>query len=275
MFLGLVQGIAEFLPVSSSGHLSILQNLLNLDYSEENHLLFEVFLHLATLISVCVVYRQDIKAMLSGGVDFLRKRADNDTSDPVMLSPPGRTLFFVIVGTIPLLVAVIFYKQISRLFFNTGFIGFSLIMTGVLLFVSDKFVPHGQKTDKTMTIADAILIGLAQAVAIIPGLSRSGTTIAVGLSRGLTGNFAVRFSLLLSIPAIIGSLIVTLFSTVRGGADFSLLPTYLAGFVIAAVVGFFAIQILRILMNKGKFGNFAYYCWGIGALTLILSFVIR
>ena len=274
MFLGLVQGITEFLPISSSGHLSILQNLLNIEYSENSNLLFDVLLHLGTLISICVVYRLEIKAMVVDGVDFLRKRAESDLDEPVVLKPPGRALLFVIIGTIPMLVAVFFMKSVSRLFSNTGFIGFALIVTGCLLFVSNRFMQKGNKTEKSMTIGDAIIIGIAQAVAIIPGLSRSGTTITVGLSRGLTGAFAVRFSLLLSIPAVIGSMLVTLYQALRGGADFSLLPVYLAGFVVAAIVGFFSIQIIRRLMNKGKFSSFAYYCWGIGALTLILSLVL-
>ena len=274
MFLGLVQGITEFLPVSSSGHLSILQNLFNLEYSEESNLLFEVLLHLGTLISIFAVYMPEIKAMVADGIDFLRRRADSDSDEPIALKPPGRALLFVIIGTLPMFIAVIFMKSVSRLFTNTGFIGFALIITGCILFVSNKFAQKGHKTDKTMTIGDAIIIGIAQAIAIIPGLSRSGTTIAVGLSRGFTGAFAVRFSMLLSIPAVLGSLIVTLYSAIRGGADFKQLPVYLAGFVIAAVVGYFSIQIIRGIMSKGRFNSFAYYCWGIGALTLILSLVL-
>ena len=269
-----MQGITEFLPVSSSGHLSILQNLFSLEYSEDSNLLFDVLLHLGTLVSIFTVYRLEIKAMVADGLEFLRRRAESDIDEPVTLKPPARALLFVIVGTIPMFVAVFFKNSVSRLFTNTGFIGFALIVTGCLLFVSNRFVQKGYKTDKTMTIGDAILIGIAQAVAIIPGLSRSGTTIAVGLTRGLTGSFAVRFSMLLSIPAVLGSLIVTLYSAIRNGANFALLPVYLAGFIVAAVVGFFSIQIIRSIMNKGKFNSFAYYCWGIGALTLILSLVL-
>ena len=122
-----------------------------------------------------------------------------------------------------------------------------------------------------MTLTDAILIGLAQAVAVVPGLSRSGTTISVGLARGLTGAFAVRFSLLLSIPAVLGATLVSIYRAISGGANFTLLPTYLAGFVVAAAVGYFAIQFLRKIMADRKFIYFAYYCWGIGAVTLIWS----
>lgn len=275
LFLGLVQGITEFLPVSSSGHLSILQNLFNLDYSDEYNLLFEVLLHLGTLISICVAYRLELKAMISDGIEFLRMRGESDLDEPVVLKPSARALLFVLVGTIPLFIALIFSRSISSLFFKTGFIGFALLITGGLIFVSDKFVKRGNRTEKTMTFMDAIVIGLAQAVATLPGLSRSGTTISVGLARGLSGSFAVRFSLLLSIPAVIGATVVSLFKAIRDGIDFSLLPVYLAGFVVATVVGFFTIQILRRLMTKGGFGRIAYYCWGVGVLTIILSIALN
>ena len=269
LFLGLVQGIAEFLPISSSGHLAILQNLFNMEYSEESHLLFDVLLHLGTLVSICAVYRAEILEMITDGVEYLRLKSDSNSDEPVVLKPPGRALLFIIIGTLPLLIFM--FIPASRLFFNTFFIGFALIVTGCILFVASNFIKEGNKTDKTMTMTDAILIGLAQAVAVLPGLSRSGTTISVGLARGLSGSFAVRFSLLLSIPAVLGATLVAIYRAIVGGADFFLLPTYLAGFVIAAGVGFFAIQFLRRIMINRKFGHFAYYCWGIGLITIIWS----
>ena len=271
LFLGLVQGVAEFLPVSSSGHLSILQNLMNMNYSEDGHLLFDVLLHLGTLISICAVYRVELREMIRDGLEYLQLKSDSNADEPVVLKPPGRALLFVIIGTLPMLLALIFSRAVTRLFFNTFFIGFALIITGGLLYVSSRFIKPGNKTDKTMTMADALLIGLAQAVAILPGLSRSGTTISVGLARGLTSAFAVRFSLLLSIPAVLGATIVQIFRAISHGADFGLLPTYLAGFVVSAGIGYFTIQFLRRLMAKNKFGNFAYYCWGIGLITIIWS----
>ncbi|MCL2424929.1 MAG: undecaprenyl-diphosphate phosphatase [Oscillospiraceae bacterium] len=270
LFLGLVQGIAEFLPISSSGHLAILQNLFNMEYYEENHLLFDVLLHLGTLISICAVYNKDIKLMINDGVEYLRLKSDSNNDEPVVLKPPGRALLFVLVGSLPLF--LILFIPVSQLFLNTFFIGFALITTGFILFVASRYIKEGKKTDKTMTLTDAIIIGLAQAVAVMPGLSRSGTTISVGLARGLTGAFAVRFSLLLSIPAVIGATILSIFRAIGAGADFSLLPTYLAGFVVAAGVGYFTIQILRRVMAKRKLGSFSYYCWGIGLMTIIWSF---
>jgi len=271
LFLGIVQGIAEFLPISSSGHLSILQNLFNMNYSDESHLLFDVLLHLGTLVSICAVYRAELKEMIKDGVEYLQMKSDSNADEPVVLKPPGRALLFIIIGTIPMLLALIFSNAVSRLFFNTYFIGFALLITGGLLFVSSRYIRQGNKTDKTMTMADALLIGLAQAVAVLPGLSRSGTTIAVGLARGLTGAFAVRFSLLLSIPAVIGATLVSIFRAISNGADFGLLPTYLAGFIVAAGIGYFAIQFLRRLMAKGNIGYFSYYCWIVGFITIIWS----
>jgi len=275
IFLGIVQGVTEFLPISSSGHLSIFQNLFNLDYSDNDHLFFHVLLHLGTLISLCVAYRAELKSMVVDTLDHLRRRAESEPDSDEPLKPSVRTVVFVLVGTIPLLPMLIFYRHISRLFYNTGFIGFALLVTGGLLFVSDRYIKTGTKRETTMTLRDAIVIGLVQAVAIIPGLSRSGSTIAVGLARGLNRNFAVRFSLLLSIPAVVGAMVWELFSVIVNGFDASLLPAYLVGFVFAAVVGFFCVQLLRrIVAKKGRFGNFAYYCWGVGVLTIILSLAL-
>jgi len=273
MFLGLIQGIAEFLPISSSGHLSILQNLFNVEYPDESHLLFDVLLHLATLVSICAAYRQELKEMLSDGLEYLRMRGDNEADEPVVLKPPARTLLFILIGTLPLFIALIFSGSIAQLFLNTIFVGFALLITGGILFVSDKYIIRGRKTEKTMQLSDALIIGLAQAAATLPGLSRSGTTIAVGLSRGLIGSFAVRFSLLLSIPAVLGATIIALYRSIRDGADLSLFGVYFVGFVIAAAVGFFTIQVLRRLI-KGGFGKIAYYCWGLGIITILLSLII-
>ena len=274
LFLGLVQGIAEFLPISSSGHLSILQNLMKINDSQDGHLFFDVLLHLGTLVSIIVVYRADIHTMLADGVDFLRTRSDSDKGEPIVLRPPARALLFVIIGTLPMFLVLFFNKAVERLFLNTAFIGFALIITGGLLFVSEKYIIKGNRTEKTMTIFDALIIGLAQAVAVLPGLSRSGTTITVGLSRGLSSSFAVRFSLLLSIPAVLGATLLEFISAVRSGVDLTLIPVYLAGAIFAAIIGFFTIQLLRRITSKGGFGKFAYYCWGVGALALVLTWVL-
>jgi len=271
LFLGIVQGIAEFLPISSSGHLAILQNLVNINYNEEHHLLFDVLLHFGTLISIIIVYRKDLKEMIRDGLGYLHMKADSGKDEPVVLKPPGRALLFVIIGTVPLFVALLFSSAVSRLFFNTFFIGFALMVTGCIIFVSSRFIKQGNKTDKTMTAIDALFIGIAQAIAVLPGLSRSGTTISVGLARGLTGSFAVRFSLILSIPAVLGATLVTIFRAIASGADLMQLPIYIIGFIVSTTVGYFTIRLLRRIMSKGNFGLFSYYCWLIGIITIIWS----
>lgn len=273
IFLGIVQGVTEFLPISSSGHLSILQNIFKLNYSEEEHLLFDVMLHLGTLAAVCVVYRKDIALMLKGGIRLIQGNMDFSAfGDPMI--PPTRQLLFVAAGTAPLVVVLIFNSWMSRLFAITGFIGFALIVNGTLLFVSDKLITAGKKNSRNMSLTDALVIGIAQACAVIPGISRSGTTITVGMSRGLSRSYAMRFSLLLSIPAVLGSLLVSLAKAISAGVNWGYFPAYIIGMVFSAVTGFAAISILGKLVRKGKFGKMAYYCWGVGALTLLLSIIL-
>jgi len=209
--------------------------------------------------------------MIRDGLGYLHMKSDSGDDEPVVLKPPGRALLFIVIGTMPLFVALLFSSAVSRLFFNTFFIGFALIITGCLLFVSSRFIKQGNKTDKTMTALDALFIGIAQAIAVLPGLSRSGTTISVGLARGLTGSFAVRFSLLLSIPAVLGATLVSIFKAVASGADLMQLPVYIMGFLVSTTIGYFTIRLLRRIMAKGNFGLFSYYCWLAGLITIIWS----
>ena len=271
-FLGLVQGIAEFLPISSSGHLSIFQNLFGLEYAEGEHLLFDVLLHLATLIAVCLFYWNDIGAMVKDTVGMIA--GNRDTGEEGRMKPSVRTVFLIIVATLPLFLLLPFNGYIEQLFYNTPFIAFALIVTGVLLYVSGKLT-EGRKNEKTSTVVDALVIGAAQAIATIPGLSRSGTTITVGLARGYRRQFAVKFSFLMSIPAILGSALLTLIKAFRAGVVWANLPAYLFGMIIAGIVGYFALVLLKKIVDANNFSKFAYYCWGAGALSLILSLFLN
>ena len=272
VFLGLVQGIAEFLPISSSGHLSLFQNFLGLRSAEDTSLLFDVLLHLGTLISIFVYYWRDILDMVKEfflGCRALVRPDPDETAVPAA----RRMVLCVIVGTLPLFVILPIKDLVDNLYANTWFIGCALLVTGVLLFVSDRLA-KGKKTVKSVPLLDIVIIGFAQAVATVPGLSRSGTTISVAMMRGCRRDFAVRFSFLLSIPAVIGANILTLKDAFEAGIDWSLMPIYLVGVAVSAVSGYFAIRLVNLLSNKGKFGNFAYYCWGVGILALILSAVL-
>lgn len=272
ILLGIVQGIAEFLPISSSGHLAVLQNLFDVNDVAESHLLFDVMLHLGTLISVIIAYRRDILEILRSLVGLITGKGGRSlTAEPY--GPPRRFVLMIIVATLPLLLVLPVKDTIESLSGNTIYVGIILILTGVMLFAADRLKP-GRKNEKNMTYLDALLIGFGQAVATVPGLSRSGTTISVGMARGLDREYAVKFSFILSLPAILGANILTIAKAARAGIDSSALPVYLAGVAVAAVVGFFAIKLVRLLAQKGKFGRFAYYCFAVGLAAIILAIVL-
>ena len=268
--LGLVQGVAEFLPISSSGHLSIFQNWFGL---EEPDNLFNVLLHFATLIAVCVVYWRDIVDMVQEffrGVAALTNRKDDHGPVP----PARRLVMMVILGTLPLFLVLPIEDKVEALGGNNLFVGFALLVTGVILYVSDRMA-RGKKTARTATVKDALLVGCAQAVAVIPGLSRSGCTISAGMALGFERTFAVRFSFLLSLPAVVGATLLKVIDVAKEGVDTALLPIYLVGMVVAGVVGYFSIRLVNMLAQKNKFGRFAYYCWAMGLIAIVVSFFVK
>ena len=268
VLLGLVQGVTEFLPVSSSGHLAIAEQLLNLQGASNVPEFFDVLLHLGTLVAVFIAYWDDIRDMIVEFFAGIGDLAHHSTPNPV---PPARRLILlIIVGTLPLFAMVPFRRFFSSLGDNMYFIGGALIFTGILLFVSDR-VRHGRKTEKTATLLDALLVGLGQAVALCPGISRSGMTITTGCFAGFERKFAVRFAFLLSIPAVIGANILSLKDAIDAGIDWASVPAYLVGVAVAAVSGYACIRLLRYIAEKGRFGAFAYYCWAVGVLTLVLT----
>ena len=180
-------------------------------------------------------------------------------------------ILLIIVGTLPLLVVLPIKDLVEGLADNMYFVGGALVVTGFLLFVSDR-VKKGRKTEKNATLVDVLLVGAAQAIATCPGISRSGTTITAGCFVGFDRKFAVRFSFLLSIPAILGANILS----IKDALDtvvWSEVPVYLAGVAVAAAVGYACIRRLKMIADKGKFGFFAYYCWIVGVITLILTVI--
>lgn len=270
IFLGLIQGLAEFLPISSSGHLAIFQNVFHLIPAEADDLFFDVLLHLGTLAAVFVAYWSDIKALVLEFFTMIHLRKLPAGKKPDRLS--RRMIAFIIVGTLPLLVVLPIKDKVEGLYSNNFFIGFALLLTGTLLFLSDR-MHHGNKDLKSASILDALLVGVGQAIAVVPGLSRSGSTISAGLARGFDREFAVKFSFLLSIPAVLGANLLSLVDAIQAGIDWSLMPVYLAGVASAAIFGYLALRLLKYISQKGSFGGFSYYCWGAGLLTLILSLI--
>ncbi len=270
IILGLIQGIAEFLPISSSGHLSILNNLFAMNTTEDGHMFFDVLLHLGTLFSVCVVYWQDIVQMFYEVIGFLNMGPM--AGERRAHYPAARLFFMIVLATLPLFLIVPINDMMEGLYYKSVFIGVMLVLTGCILYIADK-MQQGRKTEKNMSMLDALIIGLCQAVATIPGLSRSGTTITAGLATGLRRDFAVKFSFLLSIPAVFGANILTFAKAMRDGVDWSCLPAYLVGTVVAILSGIASISLLKHIASKGKFGGFAYYCWVVGVLSIILTVI--
>ena len=272
-FMGFVQGVAEFLPISSSGHLSLMQYFFGF---EEVDNLFNILLHFATLIAVCVVYWKDIVGMVleffRGLASLFSKRGSREVSRP----PEARRLvLLVILGTLPLALVVPIEDYVEKLGNSPIFVAVALLVTGFILFFSDRMA-RGKKNGRTATVADALLVGVAQAFATVPGLSRSGCTISAGMLRGFDRKFAVRYSFLLSLPAVLGATLLKVVKTIsEGGIDTALLPKYLIGMVVAGVVGYFSIRLVQLLADKGKFGKFSIYCWIAGVVALVAAIVIR
>ncbi|MGN8889121.1 undecaprenyl-diphosphate phosphatase [Dysosmobacter sp. HCP28S3_G4] len=266
--LGLVQGLAEFLPISSSGHLAIAERLLSSFHAADIPAFFDVLLHLGTLVAVFIAYWGEIRDMI---VEFFRGVGDLiHGTTPAPVPPARRLILLIIVGTLPLFAILPIKDTIEGLSDNLLFVGAALLFTGCLLYASDR-VRKGRKTERNATMLDVLLVGVAQAVATCPGISRSGTTITAGCFRGFDRKFAVRYSFLMSIPAVLGANILSLKDAVETGIIWADVPVYIVGVVVAAVSGYFCIRLLKMIADKGKFGWFAYYCWAIGALTLGLN----
>lgn len=270
ILLGLIQGVAEFLPISSSGHLAIAEQLLDVQGASEIPGFFDVLLHLGTLAAVFIAYWPEIRDMI---LEFFRGIGDLiHGTTPAPVPPARRMILLVIVGTLPLFVILPAKDWIEGLSGNLYVVGFALLVTGCLLFASDR-VRKGRKSERSARMTDALLVGAAQALATCPGLSRSGTTIAAGCFLGFERKFAVRYSFILSIPAVLGANILSLKDALGGEVIWKDVPVYLAGVLVAAAAGYACIRLLKMIANKGKFGAFAYYCWAVGLLTMALTFI--
>ena len=269
LLLGIIQGVTEFLPISSSGHLSIAQNLLGLGVEGADDVFFDILLHLGTLLAVFIAYWADIKEMV---LEFVRMIGDAAGGRAEARIPPARRMILlIVVGTLPLFLVLPIQGVVEGLYGNTFFVGGALLVTGLLLYLCDR-VQKGKKTERNATMADVLIVGVGQAIATCPGISRSGMTICAGCFRGFERKFAVRFAFLLSIPAVLGANILKIKDVVAaGGIDTKLLPVYLVGVLVAGVSGYFSIRLVRLVADKGKFGAFAYYCCAAGSVTVILS----
>lgn len=270
ILLGIIQGVTEFLPVSSSGHLAIAEHLLGIEGASEIPEFFDVLLHLGTLGAVFVAYWSEIRDIV---LEFFRGVGDLARgTTPKRVPPMRRMVLLIIIGTLPLFLVLPIKDTVEHLSDNMIFIGCALLFTGMMLWLCDK-MGKGRKDEKSATLFDALIVGVAQAIATCPGISRSGMTITAGCFMGYERPFAVRFSFLLSIPAILGANLLSLISAAKAGIVWKEVPVYLAGVAVAALVGYACISLLRYIASKSRFGVFAYYCWAVGILTLIFTLI--
>lgn len=252
--LGLVQGFTEFLPVSSSGHLVLFGKLL---HAEEQGIAFEVWLHLATLTAVGVALWPDILEMLRS----LSPRAEAGTA-----RRGRRMVVGVIVGTIPaVLVGLLLKDKVEAAFTSVRLVGVDLVVTAAILLLSRRF--RGGRAP--LTASRAWFVGMAQALAILPGISRAGSTLTAGLGMGLSGADAARFSFILSMPAILGAVVLEAESLTRLGAASP--GVLVAGFLSAALSGYLAVRIVWRVMERGRLFWFAPYCALLGLAVILLG----
>lgn len=265
--MGIFQGIAEFLPISSSGHLALLQYLFDI---KEGNLFYTEMLHFGTLISIFIVYFKDIARIIYEFIALIGsvikgKRAHKLTKHQWF----G---LIIIIGSIPTaLIGLTFKDFFESLYTSIIPIGAAFIVTGFLLWIAEKKGNEG-KDVKDVKLLDAILIGIFQGIAIIPGISRSGSTIVGGLFRGLKKPVATEFSFLLALPATFGAFLLGMKDVAEGGGAFINGPLVL-GVALSAVTGVFAIKALIKLLNNNKLKYFSYYLWVLGILTIVMGFV--
>lgn len=253
VILGLVQGLAEFIPISSSGHLILFSKLLGI---EEPSFTYEVLLHVATLIPVLIIFRKEL-------IDLLK-------------NPFQKLTYYIIIATIPAVIAVLVLGDtIEVIFSEVKLLALGFIITGIILIYSDK-VDSSKASKKSMNMIDALIIGIIQAIAIIPGISRSGSTIAGALSRKITREEAAKFSFLLSIPAILGAFVLAMIKIFLGKEVFvfDALPMSL-GFIVASLSGYLAINFMLELIKRCKLKYFSYYVFVIAIFILVDKFFIN
>ena len=264
--LGLVQGLAEFLPISSSGHLALLQQFFGIE--EDNVLLFAVLLHVGTLISVFIVYWKDIWELL---VELVLTIKDLFTGKGLRLDErPVRKLgVMIIVATIPTgIMGVLFNDFFNSLYNSVVPIGVGLIITGFLLVRAER-MGDSNRGIKQMNYRNALFIGFVQGVAICPGISRSGSTLFGSLICNLDRKFAVKFVFLISIPSILGSAVMEAPAAIKAGMDMSQLGPVLVGMAVAAVSGLIAIKSMIKIVSSKKLSYFSYYVWIVGLAVVL------
>ncbi|KPK77881.1 MAG: hypothetical protein AMJ89_01605 [candidate division Zixibacteria bacterium SM23_73] len=267
--LGILQGLTEFLPISSSGHLVLGENLLKVKFDDIS---FEVFLHFGTFLSVVIVFRRTIWGMINavgekaGAIHGGRSRTNPLEHDQTYSNENWNLFCLILLGSVPAgILGILFKEVVEKSFSSPLFVSIMLFFTGSFLFLTKFF----KKAEGKIKFFDAFLIGIAQAMAMLPGISRSGLTISTGIFRGIKREKAAEFSFLLSLPAILGATALKSKDVLNQSNPSFNLWIYLIGMVCAFLFGCLAIKFLLNVIRKGKFEFFGYYCFLIGFLSLI------
>ncbi len=284
IFMGILQGLTEFLPVSSSGHLALFRIMF--DVNTDTGLLFETMLHIGTLAAVCIVFWKDIWNLILAVLHIIADIAVNlvtffssfrAASKPkyrrIINSAYKKFVILIIVTTIPTaIIGLLLSSWVEKASETLLVPGICLVITAIVLLVAD-MIPGGSKKVKKATYPDAAVIGVAQGLATLPGLSRSGMTISACLLMGFDRSFAVRYSFIASIPAVIGANILELRHITEVTASGGNIGFYVIGMVIAGVVGYFCIRLMMYVVRSNKFQYFAYYCAVIGIIAIAAYFI--
>lgn len=271
LILGLLQGLTEFVPISSSAHLVLVPWLFGWPAFG---LFFDTMLHWGTLLAVLVYFRKDWVAIVRGFVSSLAVRGPWTTGAGGRLAQPASRLAWgLILGSLPAAVAAFLFEDFFESLFSTPrAVAAFLLVTALILYLSERLGRRARSLE-TLNVPDALAIGLAQAAAIAPGISRSGTTIAAGLGRGLTREAAARFSFLLSTPVILGAGLLQGLDVATTAEVAPPLAVLLTGFAAAAVAGYLCIRFLLSYLRRGSLNVFAVYCAVAGSAALLLTFL--
>jgi len=275
IILGFIQGMTEFLPVSSSGHLAIMQNVFGIN--TESGVLFDVLLHVATLVSICIVFRKDVIMLIR---EFFGMAADlfRKIKDPYIVivnSSYRKFVMLIIISTVATGVLGIAAKDFVE--YAAGsllIVGICLIVTAIVLFLAD-MAGDGRKGAKSASYLNAFEIGMAQGVATLPGISRSGATITACLLCGFKKEFAVKYSFLMSIPAILGAAVLELKDISKADLSGSMLLNSLVGMLVAGSVGYVALKVMIAVVKNKKYIFFSIYCFVIGVGAIAANFFVK
>lgn len=258
ILLGIFQGITEPIPISSSGHLVLLQHLIGIDF---DGLTFELVVNFASLLAVLIIYRESIQQLFFGAIRYLTKRNKADQAD-------FRFVVYLIIGTIPAgVIGVVFGDMIAEHLTGVKVIGATLLVTGLALWLIRNL--RGRKNDSELTFKDAIIIGLAQAVALIPGISRSGATIVAAMSLGMKQETALKFSFLLYIPVSVGGIALAMSDFLQMPNLKDLIVPYSLAFIGSLVASYFSLKWFMGIMARGNLVYFSIYCFIVGTIVII------